>query len=400
MIPAPTPHNESERLRALRACEILETESDRGFDELVELASQIFDVPIALVSLIDEDRQWFKAKVGLTVCETGRDVSFCGHAVAARELLVVNDARADERFADNPFVTEPPHIRFYAGAPLIDDEGHALGTLCLIKDEPRDFTDEEAETLRLLAKQVSDHIKLHVAIRSTQSYQQRLEEKVWRRTEQLAQSREEVVHCLARAGEYRDDDTGNHVRRVSQYTRLMCEALGLPERDVDMISLAATLHDVGKIGVPDKILLKPAKLSDTEFKAMQAHTTSGAGIIRGMDDPTSNEHDDESGLLELACEIAMTHHEMYDGSGYPHGLRGDQIPLSGRIVAVADVFDAVSSSRPYKSAYPLERCLEILQEGRGSHFDPAVLDAFWSRLDDVLHIRQDLNDEVDAREVA
>ncbi len=147
MLPAPIPDYDKERLAALREMLILDTPPEQRFDKIVEFAAQEFDVPIALISLLDENRQWFKAKVGVDVCETTRDISFCGHAILQPDLFIIPDARADERFADNPLVTAPPHVVFYAGAPLPLPSGHAIGTLCLIAHEPRNLDATERAIL-------------------------------------------------------------------------------------------------------------------------------------------------------------------------------------------------------------------------------------------------------------
>jgi GAF domain-containing protein len=150
MLAAPTPPNEAERIAALYSLLILDTPREERFDKIVEFAAMEFDVPIALISLLDSDRQWFKSFVGLTACETGRDVSFCGHAIMRAEIMEVRDAAQDPRFADNPLVTGPPHIRFYAGAPLLLPNGYALGTLCLIDTKPRQLDDVEMAILSTL----------------------------------------------------------------------------------------------------------------------------------------------------------------------------------------------------------------------------------------------------------
>ncbi len=242
----------------------------------------------------------------------------------------------------------------------------------------------------LAVKAYQDHLAKH---------SERLEQQVRLRTAELVRSRQEAIHCLARAGEYRDDDTGHHVTRVGRYSALIAAELGFPEQAVELIEQAAQLHDVGKIGIPDSILHKPGKLDPQEFDLVQEH----CGIGRRIINPLSHEESirlkshtsvgmqivgaTNSPVLRLAAVIAASHHEKWDGSGYPKGLAGNAIPIEGRIVAVADVFDALSSVRPYKDAFPLEKCLSILREGKGKHFDPRVLDAFLARIDQIVNIR-------------
>lgn len=232
-----------------------------------------------------------------------------------------------------------------------------------------------------------------------------LEAAVRERTAELEKSRRDLVHCLARAAEYRDDDTGQHVLRVGRYARLIAEALGLPEDLIEMLEQAALLHDIGKIGIPDAVLLKPGSLTEDEFALMQKHPGFGKRILSSY---SSNEEHvlkrhaevgahilevGSSRLLDLARTIALTHHEHWDGSGYPLGLKGTDIPLVGRITAVADVFDALSSRRSYKKAFPLDECFEIMQESRGTQFDPEVLDAFLSVRDKVVNVQLYFADE-------
>lgn len=235
-------------------------------------------------------------------------------------------------------------------------------------------------------------------------HQDHFESLVQQRTKELEESQLEVVHCLARASEYRDNETGHHVIRVGRYVEIIANELRLSKSKVERLKLASTLHDMGKIGVPDAILLKPGKLNDKEYELMKNHCGYGEDIcsqssshMDGMVDTTNSLgttmlKESKSPLLKLASIIAATHHEKWDGSGYPLGLKGEEIPLEGRITAVADVFDALSSKRPYKDPFPLEKCIAILEEGKGSHFDAHLVDLFLGKLDDVVIIRDKYGD--------
>ena len=195
-----------------------------------------------------------------------------------------------------------------------------------------------------------------------------LEEKVRVRTRELEEAKLEILNRLARAAEFRDDATGEHTRRVGETAAALAGALGLPAAEVELIGRAAPLHDVGKIGIPDAILLKPGRLTIEEFEVMKTHTTIGAEILAGSRFP----------LLQLAQEIALTHHERWDGAGYPRGLKGEAIPLVGRVVAVADAFDAMTHDRPYRKALSTPEAWEILWEGAGAQWDGGLVEALAS----------------------
>jgi putative two-component system response regulator len=239
----------------------------------------------------------------------------------------------------------------------------------------------------LVVKRHYDHL---------QKYSEQLEAEVRRRTAELARSRQEVIHCLARAAEFRDDDTGHHVLRVGRYARLIAEELGWEADRVEMLEQAAQLHDIGKIGIPDSILLKPGKLAPDELEIMRKHSAFGKQITQGLpphDLDRLARHTElgsrilassDSPILVWAATISHSHHEKWDGSGYPLGLAGEDIPIVGRITAVADVFDALSTKRPYKPPFPLERCFAMIEESRGSHFDPNVVDAFFRCRHDII----------------
>jgi response regulator RpfG family c-di-GMP phosphodiesterase len=189
---------------------------------------------------------------------------------------------------------------------------------------------------------------------------------VRRRTEQLRDAQLEIITRLAQAAESRDHDTGQHIQRIGYLCERLALQVGLDATQARLLRHASALHDVGKIGIPDHILLKPGRLDDDEWEIMRSHTTKGAEILAGSTSP----------LIQMAESIAQTHHERWDGTGYPHGLKGDEIPLAGRICAVCDVFDALGSKRPYKDAWTPPRVLQEIAQGSGSHFDPALVAAF------------------------
>jgi len=227
----------------------------------------------------------------------------------------------------------------------------------------------------------------------------RLEELVRRRTEELFQSRQQLILSLARAAEHRDNETSNHVLRVGQFAGIIADQLGWNEEQVALMEQAAQLHDVGKIGISDTILFKPGKLDPEEFELMKRHAALGKEIIEPLSEKEfqavkmharlgeSILRVRSSPMLMMASRIAQTHHERWDGTGYPLGLAGDDIPIEGRITAVADVYDALSSKRLYKDPFPREKCFKILEEGRGSHFDSRILDAFFARSADIVEIQ-------------
>ncbi len=197
------------------------------------------------------------------------------------------------------------------------------------------------------------------------------------RIDELVQTRLAVIQRLGRAAEYKDNETGLHVIRMSHFSRLIALSAGASEAWADTLMNAAPMHDVGKIGIPDAILQKPGKLDENEWAVMQSHAEIGAEIIG----------EDGSELLNMAREVALNHHEKWDGSGYPAGIQGNNIPLSARIVALADVFDALTSERPYKKAWSVDDAIGLIREQSGQHFDPELVEAFFRCLPDILIVR-------------
>lgn len=194
----------------------------------------------------------------------------------------------------------------------------------------------------------------------------------------------EVIIRLGKASEFRDDETGRHIERIADYVRIIAEEMSMIKDHVNMLFYASPMHDVGKIGIPDSILLKPGKLTDEEFSIIKLHTVIGSKILSGTTLP----------LLELAREIALSHHEKWDGSGYPLGLKGSDIPIAGRIVAIADVFDALTSERVYKAAWPFDKAIDYLKENSGKQFDPDVVNIFMKVQDKIIDVKKAKADTV------
>lgn len=260
-----------------------------------------------------------------------------------------------------------------------------------------DFLEKPIQPQELLAR-VHNILLAKAHVDMLKEYSARLEYEVQARTTELMASRREAVQCLARAAELRDDVTGRHVIRVGRYAAILAEELGFSTERINWMEHAAQLHDVGKIGIPDAILHKPGRLTKEEFSVMQGHCVAGRSIIRDevvADRMIKHRNvfaDWTSPMMKLASVVAATHHERWDGSGYPQGLQGTDIPIEGRITAIADVFDALSTKRPYKDPIPLEECFRLMEEKRGTHFDPDLLDAFFRRRADVLQVAEEYAD--------
>lgn len=195
--------------------------------------------------------------------------------------------------------------------------------------------------------------------------------------EQLQLAHIDLIQRLGRAAEYKDTDTGEHIARMSRYSKVLALAYGMSEYEAEQLKQAAPMHDVGKIGIPDSVLLKPGRLNENEYEHMKQHALIGAKILENSTSP----------LLQLAHKLALEHHEKWDGTGYPYGLKGEEISIEGRIVTIADVFDALTSKRPYKKAWSVEEALDLLKDEAGKHFDPQLVDLFIGQIDNIIEIK-------------
>jgi putative two-component system response regulator len=238
-----------------------------------------------------------------------------------------------------------------------------------------DFVTKPFNRLEVLNR-IRNILQVRLLYKRVREQNDALEQRVRERTEELHETRLEIIRRLGRAAEYRDNETGLHILRMSTYSQMLARRLGLGDALAEQILNASPMHDIGKLGIPDRVLLKPGRLDGEEWAIMQTHAEIGADILSGH----------PSDLLEMASSIALCHHEKWDGSGYPRGLAGEAIPVAARIVAVADVFDALTSVRPYKPAWSLEDALAELRAGAGKQFEPRLVDAFLDIVPDVRRV--------------
>jgi len=246
----------------------------------------------------------------------------------------------------------------------------------------RDFLAKPFDRVELMTR-IRNMLEVRIMTKAMKNQNKILDGMVKERTKELNHTRLEVIRRLGRAAEYRDDMTGYHIIRMSRYSQLLALAAGMDEKGAEVLLNASPMHDIGKIGIPDNVLLKPGKLDPEEWKIMQTHVDIGVEILSGSN----------SALMDMAAEVAQNHHEKWDGSGYPCALTGEDIPLTGRVVALADVFDALTTERPYKNAWPIEKAVEFLKDQSGKHFEPRLVELFIVILPDILAIREQYSEQ-------
>jgi len=304
---------------------------------------------------------WSKTSQGMQQTEVrvpfGKGIA--GHVAATGHITNITDAYTDPRFNHDLDRMTNYVTRSILAVPLKNVSGRIIGVFEVINKEQGFFDAEDEGILQLMGSLAAS------AIENAQLY------------ESLSKSQLETIYRLAVTAEYRDQqDTGAHLRHISEYSALIAQAMGLPEREIENIRYASPLHDIGKVGIADAILLKPGKLTPVEFEEMKKHTIYGAKILSNA----------ESTLLQIACKVAAAHHERFDGTGYPARLKAEKIPIYARVVSVADVFDALCMPRVYKPKWDPEKAREYILEERGKAFDPDVVDAFERIYDDIIKI--------------
>lgn len=333
---------------------------------LADLGRNIVNAERCTVWMLSKDLKtlWTRAAHGLEKFSIPSGTGLVGHAMKNKEEIIVNNVYSDSRFDPSVDTATGYKTRNMIVTPMLSRNGNVIGAFQVINKIKADFEDEDIERIILASGYAAETIESATL------------------QEENNESQKEMLYIMSDAVESRSKETGNHIKRVAKYSRLLAIASGLDEATADEIEAASPMHDIGKIGTPDAILNKPGKLTEDEFEVMKEHATLGFELLNNSN----------RGIMKKAAIIAYEHHEKYDGSGYPRGLRGEEISIYGRIVAIADVFDALGSDRCYKKAWEEEKIINFFVENKGSHFDPALIDLFMENLEEVYSIRDEYRD--------
>lgn len=339
---------------------------DDVLESMANFARDILQADRCSIFIYDKnkDELWSKVAHEVHPIRITAKRGLAGYAALSKETQIVVDAYNDYRFNREVDKATGYLTHTILSVPLLDNQENTIGVFQALNKKQGIFTNVDAELLLLISNYAASAIEnaiLYDKLRDTQT---------------------KIINKLASAAEFKDQETSKHTKRVGLYSALLAEKYGLSQEDIAKIELAAPMHDAGKIGIADKILLKPDKLSKNEFEMMKTHTQLGHDLL----------FDEENEYLKAAALIALEHHEKWDGTGYPHGKKGEEISIFGRIVVIADVFDALISVRPYKEPWSFEKAHTLLNENSGTHFDPALIALFNENIEKIHTIYQELKD--------
>ena len=359
---------ESQRILELLFAYMPKIAAERKMDGLLilmaDLGRSIVAADRCSLWLVDNDRGelWTKVAHGVSELRIPHDAGFVGYSVKTGEPLLIKDAYQDPRFDRRS--DEKTHYRTTSvmTVPLMNSAGNVMGVFQAINKQG---TNEQGEAA-VFSIQDLERLSL------TAVYSAKTVESAMLNME-LEATQREIIHILGEVSEYRSQETGDHIQRVAEISYMLAKFLGLPEVEVERIRLAAPMHDLGKVGIPDAILNKPGRFTDDEYAIMKTHSEIGYNML----------HNSKRQLLRFAAEISRSHHERWDGRGYPRGIAGEEIPLAGRICSVADVLDALSSPRCYKQPWPEEKVKEEFLKQRGAQFQPELVDVLMEHWDEI-----------------
>lgn len=337
---------------------------------LADMGRDLVSADRCTVWLIDRKNKkiWSKVAHGIDRIEIPLSKGIAGYVAETGEHLIINDAYNDDRFDQQVDIATGYHTRNILALPVQNNQGETIGVYQAINKVPgtRKFSKKDLEHLLLAASYTGNQLEA-LALQ-----------------EEIESTQREIILTLAETGEMRSKETGNHVKRVAEYSEILAKAYGLSAKEVLLLKDASPMHDIGKIAIPDSILLKPGKLSVEEKAEMQSHTTLGFEMLKHS----------ERELLKTAALVAVQHHEKWDGTGYPKGLKGKEIHIYGRLLAIADVFDALICKRVYKEPWSIEQIVDMFKENRGKNFDPEAVDAFLQVKDAMVDVSIRLDDTI------
>lgn len=310
---------------------------------------------------------WTKYAHGLQTVRVPMSMGLVGYATTHNEAVIIDDAYSDSRF--NPSVDKKTGYKTKSVMiiPINDNEGKVIGAYQVINKLTSDgkFTNRDLEYMTLASSYTGKAIEAALL------------------NLEIEQTQKEIIFVMGEIGESRSKETGNHVKRVAEYSRLLALYYGLDNSTAELIKMASPMHDIGKVGIPDRILQKPEKLNENEFEIMKTHTEIGYNLLKSS----------HRKIIEAAAIISEQHHERWDGRGYPRGLKGDEIHVYGRITALSDVFDALSSDRCYKKAWEMNKVIDYLEQEKGKQFDPWLVSIFIKNIDEFINIKDCYKDD-------
>ena len=367
-----TPEKKAEELLQVIFKYVVQIANERNVDKLLislaDMGRDLVSADRCTVWLIDKKNStlWTKVAHGVDRIVIPLTAGIAGYVARTGESIFINDAYADSRFDQQVDKETGYHTRNLLALPIDDSNGDIMGVYQAINKMTGDgeFTRIDEEHLLLAASYTSKQLEAFAL------------------QEEIKQTQREIIMTLAETGEMRSKETGNHVKRVARYSEIIGRQYGLSDHDIDILRNASPMHDIGKIAIPDSILLKKGILTDKEREEMKKHTTLGYEMLKHS----------ERELIKAAAVVAYQHHEKWDGSGYPEGIKGDSIHIFGRITAMADVFDALVCRRVYKDAWPISKVLDFFREEQGKHFDPDLIDVFFKVKDELYNVSVSLTD--------
>lgn len=336
--------------------------------ELANMGRNLVKADRCTVWVVDNEKKdlWTKVAHGIDEIRIPLDSGIVGNAIKNKKQMIINDVHKNEHFNADVDKQTGYATRNMMVIPMFNSKSSIIGAFQVMNKEAGDFNETDMKYLMLAASYSAETLDAAIL------------------AEENDQTQKEMIFLMSEAVEKRSKETGNHIKRVAYYSRILSLAYGLSEEETYILEFASPMHDIGKIGIPDSILNKPGKLTVDEFDIMKQHALLGYEILSAS----------PRGMLKAAATVAYEHHEKWDGSGYPKGLKGEDIHIYGRITAVADVFDALGSDRCYKKAWPLEKVLDFFNEQKGKHFDPRLVELLEENLESILKVRDKYKDEV------